>query len=177
MKETITDEHIGNLAADYVLDLLPAEEKSTLSKHIARCSECSQLVAAERRIGAFVRATIDATGQDQARLFFLMPTVADRKVGFFNRTPIYQQLAFAVVFITVFFAGLNILLNQEIPGYAVPESTAYVSTASHTGKPEIATSTPVPLLTTYETNTRVYNDLFDKTPMVTAAPAPVDALQ
>ena len=177
MKETVTEEHIGSLAADYVLDLLPVEEKSSFSKHIARCPDCRQLVADERRIGALVSATVDATCKDQARLRILMPTVSDRKAGLFSRAPIYQQLAVAVVFITVFFAGLNVLFNQEIPGYTAPESTAYVSVASHTGTPAIATSSPASLLTTYETDTRVYNDLFDETPMVTPAPAPVDALQ
>jgi anti-sigma factor RsiW len=177
MKEIITDKHIENLAADYVLDLLPAEKKSSLSKHIARCSECRQLVAEEQRIGALVRSTVDAIGRDQTRLRSLMPPESDRKVGSFYRTPIYRQLAFAAVFLIVFFTGLNVLFNQEMPGYSTPESTAYVVTASHTGTPAIATSSSTPLIRTYEADTRVHIDHYDDEPMVTPAPAPVDVLQ
>jgi anti-sigma factor RsiW len=177
MKDKFTDKHVGTLAADYVLGLLPAEERSSLSKHIARCPECSQLVAAERRIGTLVRTTVDATGKDQARIRSLLPHVSERKRRSFSRAPIYQQLAFAALFLISFFTGLNVLFNHEIPGSAAPETTAYVVTSSNTGTPAVATSSPTPLLTTSQVNTRVDNDSFDDQPMVTPAPAPIDALR
>ena len=150
MTETNNDQHIGSLVSEYVLDLMPIEERSSHTRHIAHCSECRKLVAAERRIGALVSSTVSATGQNQTQLKTLMPSLPKKRTGFFSKASIYQQIAFASVFLILFFAGINFVFNQNVTGFASPQSTVYITTASLTGTPTIATSSPTPLIETFE---------------------------
>lgn len=175
MNEELVTKHIGNLATDYVLDVLPQEDKRHISKHLKQCVKCRQLVAAEERIGLLVRSTVEASGQSRARLSALMPRVPAKRAGLIGNVTIRQQLAIAGLFLVVFLAGFNLMFKQEIDGYTAPVSTAYVATASHTHTPTAATSSPTPLIRTNEAAAQALPNQISSHPLITPAPSPVDA--
>lgn len=173
-KESVTN-HIGNLAADYVLDLLPLEDKRYVSRHISLCLKCRQLVAAEERIGLLVRSAVDASGKNQAQLRPLMPRVPARRAGLFGSVTVHQQLALAGLFIVVFLAGFNLMFKQDMGGYTAPVSTAYVATASHTHTPTAATSSPTPIIRTDTGPVLALSVQSENIPIITPAPSPIEA--
>ncbi|MGB3714132.1 MAG: hypothetical protein WA996_06850 [Candidatus Promineifilaceae bacterium] len=175
MNEESITKHIGNLAADYVLDILPQEDKRTISKHLTLCVKCRQLVAAEERIGLLVRSTVEASGQSRAQLSAMMPRVPARRTGLLRNVTIRQQLAIAGLFLVVFLAGFNLMFKQEIGGYTSPVSTAYVATASHTHTPTAATSSPTPLIRSNESADQALPIQILSHPLITPAPSPADA--
>jgi anti-sigma-K factor RskA len=175
MNEESITKHIGNLATDYVLDLLPQEDRRTVSKHLSQCIKCRQVVASEERIGLLVRSTVESSGQSRAQLKALMPQVPARRTGLLGNVTIRQQLAIAGLFLVVFLAGFNLMFKQEIGGYTAPISTAYVATASHTPTQTAATSSPTPLFRTNEGAAQAFPIQVLSHPLITPAPAPVDA--
>lgn len=175
MNEESITKHIGNQAADYVLDLLPQRDKRTISKHLSQCIKCRQVVAAEERIGLLVRSTVEASGQSRAQINALMPQAPLRRTGFLGNVTIRQQLAFAGLVLVVFLAGFNLMFKQETGGYTAPISTAYVATAMHTHTPTAATSSPTPLIRTNEGAAQPIPIQVLSHPLITPAPAPVDA--
>lgn len=72
--------HIQHQITEYVLDLLPAEEKQAAAHHIAGCDQCRQAVQQERELGRLVHSTINsATTAQPGRLQSLMPAIPDRR--------------------------------------------------------------------------------------------------
>jgi anti-sigma-K factor RskA len=173
-KETI-DRHVGNLAADYVLDLLPQEEKRSIAHHLSQCIKCRQVVAAEERIGLLVRSTVEASGQSQAELRSIMPQVPARRAGLLGNVTFRQQLVIAGLFLVMFLAGFNLMFEQQIDGFTAPLSTAYVATASHTHTPTAVTSSPTPRIRANEASDQAVPIQNLNQPLITPAPSALEA--
>lgn len=75
--------HIQNQITDYVLDLLPAEERRGVARHVAGCDACRRAVEREREIGRLVHNTVMVvTKPDYNRLRSLMPPIPARRLPF-----------------------------------------------------------------------------------------------
>lgn len=74
--------HIEEQITDYILDLLPAEEKQVVARHITGCEVCRRAVQQEREVGRLVHNTLNAvTKPDYNRLHTLMPPVPGRRLS------------------------------------------------------------------------------------------------
>jgi hypothetical protein len=104
-----------------------------------------------------------------------MPHVPVRRTGLLGIVTIRQQMAIAGLFLVVLLAGFNLMFKQETGGYTAPLSTAYVATASHTHTPTAATSSPTPLIRANESAAQTVPIQALSHPLITPAPAPIDA--
>ncbi len=107
-------QHINNLIADYVLELLPLVEHEAATRHIATCGSCRQAVMRERRIGLAVKQTLSkATNVEGRTLTRFMPTVSPH-TGFqriFNQGQ--RQIVLACCLLILAFASVGIQLRLQ----------------------------------------------------------------
>lgn len=84
-----TMSHIDLLVDDYLLELLPADARRNVERHVAGCRRCSGLVLAERKRSSDLdRALGKALAAPPGRLEAMWPTVAAAaRVGLPRREP------------------------------------------------------------------------------------------
>ena len=175
MDKTGIDGHVEELVSDYVLDLLSETQRAEFAIHISRCTNCSRLVADERQIGDLISKTIKVTAPAQGRLKELRPPVPVKRAGLLSQAPYSHQLVFAAMLIIAIFASMNLLYSQQSSSSDRPESTAYNVTSSLSGTPTRETYHPTALPYTYEAEPFGQDMLKGDLPMVTPAPAPIQA--
>lgn len=97
--------HIQHQITDYLLDLLPDEEKVAVARHIAGCEACRLAIQKEREIGRLVQTTLNkATAPDYGRLQSLMPPSPRRRASILTSLTPYRQWAVACLLL-VFMMG------------------------------------------------------------------------
>lgn len=75
--------HIEEQITDYILDLLPAEERQIVARHIGGCDTCRRAVQQEREVGRLVHNALNtASRPDYGRLQSLMPPMPTRRLSF-----------------------------------------------------------------------------------------------
>lgn len=148
--------HIQHKISDFVLDLLPLEEKEVVSRHIAGCPECRQAVQRERQIGRLIHNTLNSATRPQLnQLQSLMPPIPTRRSSLLALFTPYRQWAVACLFIAAMMGafifgngnGYNDLVRQavthpatisslNVPVTAVPLTTRPADTLFTTLQPE-----------------------------------------
>lgn len=130
--------HIHNQISDYVLDLLPDEEKQAAARHVAGCKKCQEAVRREREIGRLVHRTLNkATTPDYGRLQSLMPPIPARRTSVLAFLAPYRQWAIACLLL-VAMMGAFIFGGEGGYGLARPadnqQATLYVENVGGTAE-------------------------------------------
>jgi hypothetical protein len=141
--------HVGHLLADYVLDLLPGEERWRVEQHVAGCPQCRLALQQERRVGPAVRSTLAAATRPPAGMLSpRMPVTSRPAVGL---RPILGRLqpATARPLAPLMALTLVILIFLGAVGRPLGANTSPLTSPSPTTQPtatlaETATSTQAP---------------------------------
>lgn len=125
------------LIPDYVLDLLPAEERQLVEVHVAGCAACRQAIQRERQVGQVVRDTLLRLPRPAAGRLNQLRPVYQRPRPFFSAS---RQLAAMALMVCLLLGtvGLNQASNQT--NWTMQSPTALVVT-------ETATATTAPTST------------------------------
>jgi anti-sigma factor RsiW len=174
MNDKLARNHISYLAEEFALELLPNDERQLVTRHIAHCIECRQVVETERQVARLVRSTIEATGVSRSRLNELRPKAPKRQVSFLNSLSLRRQIAFAGLLLILVIGGTNLVMSQSPGGFISPTSTAYVATASLTRTPTAGTSSPTPITSPDQNETVISQQAKSVRPFITPAPQAVD---
>ena len=135
--------HIQHKISDYVLDLLPIEEKQLVTRHIAGCTECRQAVRQEQQIGRLIHATLNtATRPKVNQLQSLMPPIPSRRASLLTIVAPYRQWAIACLLI-VAMMGAFMFGGGDGYGGLVRQAVTHPATISSLNAP----GTAVPLTT------------------------------
>lgn len=132
-------EHILPLLEDYVLDLLPVNERRQVELHAATCAACRRALQQERRPGELVRSTLAVAELGHGRFTHLMPAIPTAA-----RTPatsrLQRQLALVGLLLVMAFGVIGLRQSHVPQGWppALPGAVASTATMTHT-----ATSTLV----------------------------------
>jgi anti-sigma factor RsiW len=88
--------HIQHNLSDFVLDLLPVEEKQRVIHHIAGCADCRAAVQRERQIGRLIYGALNAATRPEPNQFqALMPAIPSRRSSFLAMFAPHRQWAIA----------------------------------------------------------------------------------
>ena len=153
----MNQEHVLNQISDYVLDLLPRQERRWVEQHTAVCSQCRQQLHQESELSQLMRGTLAmATQPSGLRLRQLMPPpprAQNRQWPFAAWT---KQLALTTLLFVMLWSGLSLYQQQFSPNGTPSNQLAVTATmtqdptmtlASLEEKNEVeAVTTAVPLL-------------------------------
>ena len=129
-------EHTIQLAADYVLGLLSAEERRRVESHARACAACRLALQRERQVGALLREAVATAQPAPGRLAALRPPLPAPR-------PRSALLAYrlAPVSLIAFLLALGLLWASGraplVPGFFPPASPTM--TATHTQTPTATT--------------------------------------
>ena len=71
-------EHTLTYLSDYVLGLLPADDRRRVEQHTRSCDDCEAALRRERQLVSLVRGTLSAVAPAPGRLEALRPAIAPR---------------------------------------------------------------------------------------------------
>ena len=71
-------EHTLTYLSDYVLGLLPADDRRRVEQHTRSCDDCEAALRRERQLVSLVRGTLSAVAPAPGRLEALRPIIAPR---------------------------------------------------------------------------------------------------
>lgn len=125
-------DHISTQLTDYVLGLLPAQDRLALEQHTAVCQPCRQQLQQERALAQVVRGTVTAATTPPVHLAQLMPPVPQKRP--FWLTPLLPQrrVAFAALLLMLFLSSvglrnwgtpINANANATLPAFIAATST------------------------------------------------------
>jgi len=142
-------EHITPLITDYVLDLLPGDQRAQVEQHAAACLHCRQLLQAERQLVQLTRDALALTlNPAPARLAALRPPVPARKRSWYTSQPWQKSLAVMAVCLFLLITSFSLFPNghaaNALPTHIAITATAtsVPATATHTLAPPTETSAP-----------------------------------
>ncbi len=129
-------EHTIQLAADYVLGLLSAEERRRVESHARGCAACRLALQRERQVGALLREAVQSVQPAPGRLAALRPPLPAPRPR--PAPPAYRL---APVSLAAFLLALGLLWvsgrTPLAPGFFPPASPTM--TATHTQTPTATT--------------------------------------
>jgi anti-sigma factor RsiW len=139
-------DHINEIAPDFVLGLLPQEERRKVISHIVDCESCRLTITNERNLMEEVRKTLQrVSNHNPQRIRSLMPAIHKRSWPAFNLS-IVRPVAVAFAIILVAVGGFMINMDKsglsrihETPTHSIatsvntetPTSTAAATTDKH----------------------------------------------
>lgn len=142
-------EHITLLITDYVLDLLPGDERAKVEQHAAACPHCRQLLQAERQLLHLTRDTLALTlNPAPARLAALRPPAPTRSRSWYTRQTWQRSWAVMAVCLFLLITSFSLFPNghtaNALPTHIAMTATAtsVPATATHTLAPPTETSAP-----------------------------------
>jgi anti-sigma-K factor RskA len=145
----MTQSHVRHLAADYVLNLLPAEERRRVEEHSLECAACRHAILSDRRLAASVRLALLSAGRPAAgRLQQLMPKPnSDARAGnssFSGRLLEAHRSAILALCMMVFILSVGSMLlgGYKAQQAITPHSVATQLAATATGPAVTATAVP-----------------------------------
>jgi anti-sigma factor RsiW len=168
----IESTHIQTKLTDYVLDLLPRQERQAVERHVAHCTECEQALQRERHVGFHVRRTLQRVTQPaNGRYRHLMPAIPQKKSWLQISIHAQRQLASLSIVLMLLFVGWSWHESrQQSEIFSLP--TAVAVTATYTTEPT-ATATHAEV-TTEPVETAVgHNAALDYSPTPPPHPTPV----
>ena len=131
--------HIKNQITDYVLDLLPAEEKQAVIRHLAGCESCRREVQREREIGRLIHSTLNKVAlPDYHRLQSLMPSIPGRRSSLLAFFAPHRQWALACLLLVAVLGAF--LFNSNDTYDLLPRSANNQATISFVKVAETAES-------------------------------------
>lgn len=96
----LTHSQIQHKLSDFMLDLLSAEEKEVVQRHILECQECRLALRRERQIGRMVYRTLNTAARPtMPQLQRLMPSAPTKRSSVLQAFSPYRQWAVACLFI------------------------------------------------------------------------------
>lgn len=127
-------QHPVALMSDYVLGLLPADERARLERHAASCPACRSAIERERNLFVVVRSTVaSASRPNPSRLAALRPAVphkpaARAAVSWQRLAPVTMLLLLILSAFAIQLSGgdrpLNDNLRGLLPATHTPTATA-----------------------------------------------------
>ena len=140
---------ITSLITDYVLDLLPGEEKAKVEQHAAACPHCRQRLQAERHLAHLTHDTLAlALNPSPARLAALRPPVPVRPRSWYTTYTWHRSLAVMAVFLFLLITSFSLYPSGQttntLPTHIAITATATTApaTATYTLAPPTETSSP-----------------------------------
>ncbi|MBK8987812.1 MAG: zf-HC2 domain-containing protein [Chloroflexi bacterium] len=138
----MNQEHVLPLLADYVLDLLPGNERRQVEQHAADCADCRQALHGERQIGGLVRATLHtATEPAYGRLTQLRPAVPQRATQPIRGPQRQRQLALAGLLLVLLLGASGWRYGNARQSWQPPPPTHIAITATTVATTTIAATT------------------------------------
>ncbi len=128
-------DHINEIAPDFVLGLLPQEERRRVISHIVDCENCRLTIASERNLIEEVRITLQrVSNHNPQRIRGLMPAIPKRSWPPLSFS-IVRPVVVAVAIILVAVGGF--MINTDKSGlYSIHETPTHsIATLSHTQTP------------------------------------------
>ncbi len=128
-------DHINEIAPDFVLGLLPQEERRRVISHIVDCESCRLTITNERNLMEEVRKTLQrVSNHNPQRIRSLMPAIPMRSWPAINFS-IVRPVAVALAIILVAVGGF--MINMDKSGlYGIHETPTHsIATLSHTQTP------------------------------------------
>lgn len=146
-------EHPLTMMADYVLDLLPVEERRRVESHARQCATCRQALQQERataeRIGLAVRGAVHTAARPApGRLALLRPPAPAARPP--SKALI---LRLAPVTLVTFLLALGVLFGPARPSFSTGVFAPQTATAA--GGTATATSTHTPTATLAQSDSHV----------------------
>lgn len=134
--------HVRNLISDYVLDLLPRNERRQVEVHAAVCAPCRRALHRERALGRGVRDALAAVtrppaGQPPPNLARFMPPLRPRR-RFWPAVLDYQRpLATLGVLLLILLGSFSLRPTGSGADWSLPSATALSATATATTAPTL----------------------------------------
>lgn len=129
-------QHTHTLTTDYVLGLLPPDERRRVESHARRCEECRLALQREQAIGVLVRgAVMEAARPAPGRLAAIRPPLPAPKSP---PLPLYRRLApvtlmAAMLVMALLFGSGRLSFSPAL--YAASGTPTHTQTATHTHTP------------------------------------------
>jgi anti-sigma factor RsiW len=145
----IETNHVFNQISDYVLDLLPGNERKQVERHTSACIQCRLALQQETQLTEMARSTLQiASRPDSRRLRQLMPPVPKQHESWWSRIwqgPMWhKQLVPLGLLLILLFGAWGMWQSGQNSVWASPSPTFLAATA---------TMTDVPTATIVETET------------------------
>ena len=134
--------HINTKISDYVLDLLPQQERRDVAQHVAHCAECEAVLASEQAVGHLLRQTVhEVTQPSNGTLRQLMPAIPGKQSHqwVFNR-PWQRQLASVGMLLILLLGGMGWYESNRSSSMG-PVPTFIAITATYTNEPTTTATT------------------------------------
>lgn len=145
MRRDDTASHVTNSISDYVLELLPEEDRRQFLRHIAGCALCRRSVQQERKIGEALQSTLTIVGRpNPARLKQLMPSLPTSRPGTLTNLSWQKQLAVACLILLMILGSLTLEIGRRHNVWPGAAPTSRHTSVAITDTPtQTATSTVV----------------------------------
>ncbi len=125
--------HVLNQIPDYVLGLLPRQERLVVEQHTAVCPICNAQLRQESTIAPMLQSTLRAISQPSPqRLRQLMPAPPRAKWQWLQFGGWQQQLALVSLLFTLLLGGTNLYQQQN---NQLPANSPLAVTATMTNEP------------------------------------------
>lgn len=126
----MNQEHVLNQISDYVLDLLPRQERRWVEQHTAVCPHCRQQLHRESELSHLMRATLKtATQPSSVRLRHLMPPQPPRPQAIcWPFTKWTKQWVLAALLFVMLWSGVTLYQRQFSQIGAPPDQLAVTAT-------------------------------------------------
>lgn len=172
MKQSI---HVNEKITDYVLGLVPENEKREIAVHITGCLECQQALSQERQISLAVRdALTQATYPDRQRLQELMPPIPQREAASLFGLNWQPRFAFVGLLLMLILGAVSLQTQLRQETWIGTSPAIYSTTAIVTDTPTLTVSAtrkdPEPLDTAIPTRVS-HNPLAVPHPAIMPVPA------
>lgn len=129
-------QHTHTLMTDYVLGLLPPDERRRVESHARRCNDCRLALQREQAIGPLLRgAVMEAARPAPGRLAAIRPPLPAPRS---RPMPLYRRLApvslmAAMLVMALLFGSGRLAFSPAL--YAVPDTPTHTQTATYTHTP------------------------------------------
>lgn len=137
----MTQEHVHELIAEYVLDLLPPAQRQRVEQHVKLCEQCQRSLKAEQQIGLLLRSTLQKTTvPTPRRLRQLMPTAPQTTKPMWGFSRWQKRLAPAFMVFLLLIGSLGLQLAFPIDAAPAFVNTVLASDMTATITPEAGTA-------------------------------------
>jgi anti-sigma factor RsiW len=128
-------DHINEIAPDFILGLLPQEERKRVISHIVDCESCRLIITDERNLIEEVRNTLQrVSNHNPQRIRSLMPAIPKRSWPAFNFS-IIRPVAIGFMIILVAVGGFMINMDKSGLSRIHETPTHSIATSSNTETP------------------------------------------
>ncbi len=137
----MTQDHVHELIAEYVLDLLPPAQRQRVEQHVKSCEQCQRSLQTEQQIGLLLRSTLQKTTEPTPRrLRQLMPATPQPTIPLWGFSRWQKRLAPAFMVFLLLLGSLGLQLVFPIDAAPAFVNTVLAADVTATVTPEAGTA-------------------------------------